>query len=75
VLTQSPPTRDTPLEHFFGDDFWSASDKLNLLKRHADAHEIADAVLFLISEQNSYITGQIFTHQRRNGFDLMGYAG
>jgi NAD(P)-dependent dehydrogenase (short-subunit alcohol dehydrogenase family) len=50
---------DTPLGHNLGADFWTASDQRTLLKRHADAHEIADAVLFLVSGRSTYITGQV----------------
>ena len=50
---------DTPLGHSLGADFWASSDQRTLLKRHADAHEIADAVLFLVSERSTYITGQV----------------
>jgi NAD(P)-dependent dehydrogenase (short-subunit alcohol dehydrogenase family) len=50
---------DTPLGHNLGADFWAESDKTTLLKRHADAHEIADSVLFLVSSRSSYITGQV----------------
>jgi NAD(P)-dependent dehydrogenase (short-subunit alcohol dehydrogenase family) len=50
---------DTPLGHSLGADFWAESDKRTLLKRHAAAHEIADAVLFLVSNRSTYITGQV----------------
>jgi len=50
---------DTPLGHSLGADFWASSDQKTLLKRHADAHEIADAVLFLVSGRSTYITGQV----------------
>ena len=50
---------DTPLGHNLGADFWAQSDQRTLLKRHASAHEIADSVLFLVSESSTYITGQV----------------
>jgi NAD(P)-dependent dehydrogenase (short-subunit alcohol dehydrogenase family) len=50
---------DTPLGHALGSDFWAQSDQRTLLKRHADAHEIADVALFLVSDQSTYITGQV----------------
>jgi NAD(P)-dependent dehydrogenase (short-subunit alcohol dehydrogenase family) len=50
---------DTPLGRNLGAEFWAESDKRTLLKRHAAAHEIADAVLFLVSSRSAYITGQV----------------
>jgi 3-oxoacyl-[acyl-carrier protein] reductase len=59
---------DTPLGHSLGAEFWAESDKRTLLKRHADAHEIADAVLFLVSNRSTYITGQVL--RVNGGMDL-----
>jgi len=59
---------DTPLSHNLGADFWAKTDERTLLKRHADAHEIADAVLFLVSSRSTYITGQIL--RVNGGMDL-----
>lgn len=50
---------DTPLGHNLGADFWAESDNRTLLKRHGSAHEVADAVLFLVSSRSEYITGQV----------------
>jgi 3-oxoacyl-[acyl-carrier protein] reductase len=50
---------DTPLGHTLGGQFWAEIDRRTLLKRHAGAHEIADAVLFLVSDRNTYTTGQV----------------
>jgi len=59
---------DTPLGHSLGADFWAESDRRTLLKRHADAHEIADVALFLVSGRSSYITGQVI--RANAGMDL-----
>jgi 3-oxoacyl-[acyl-carrier protein] reductase len=59
---------DTPLGHNLGAEFWAKNDERTLLKRHADAHEIADAVLFLVSSRSTYITGQ--TLRVNGGMDL-----
>jgi 3-oxoacyl-[acyl-carrier protein] reductase len=59
---------DTPLSHSLGHDFWVKTDERTLLRRHADAHEIADTVLFLVSDRSSYITGQ--TIRVNGGLDL-----
>ena len=59
---------DTPLGHALGADFWADSDRRTLLKRHADAHEIADVALFLVSGRSTYITGQVI--RANAGMDL-----
>lgn len=53
-----PGPIDTPGAHALGDEFWVSAERKTLLQRHASAHEIADAILFLVSDQSSYITGQ-----------------
>ena len=52
-----PGPIDTPLSHSFGEDFWYSQEERPLLKRHASAKEVADAVLFLVSDRSTYITG------------------
>ena len=52
-----PGPIDTPLSHSFGEDFWNSQEERPLLKRHASAKEVADAVLFLASDRSTYITG------------------
>ena len=52
-----PGPIDTPLSHSFGEDFWNSQEERPLLKRHASAKEVADAVLFLVSDRSTYITG------------------
>ena len=55
----APGPIDTPMGHSFGDEFWKATEQKTLLKRHASASEIADSILFLVSDQSSYITGHV----------------
>ncbi len=55
----APGAVDTPLAHTLSQGFWNSIDERTLLKRHAAPHEIADAILFLVSDSSSYITGQV----------------
>jgi len=55
----APGPVDTPLSHSLGRDFWDSIEQRTLLKRHASAKEIADAVLFLVTDHSTYITGQV----------------
>jgi len=55
----TPGPVDTPGAHDLGDDFWAATEKKTLLKRHGSSHELADAILYLVSDRSSYITGQV----------------
>lgn len=53
-----PGPIDTPGAHDLGMEFWAATEKKTLLRRHATPHEVADAILYLVSDRSSYITGQ-----------------
>ena len=55
----SPGTTDTPLTDSFGPELASAFVANCVLKRKGDAGEVADAVLFLVSERATYITGHV----------------
>jgi 3-oxoacyl-[acyl-carrier protein] reductase len=55
----APGPMDTPMSHTFDPRFWEATEQKTLLKRHAEATEVADAVLFLASNRSTYITGQV----------------
>jgi 3-oxoacyl-[acyl-carrier protein] reductase len=55
----APGPIDTPLSHALGEQFWESSERQTLLKRHGSAYEIADVVLFLVSDRASFITGQV----------------
>ena len=55
----APGPVDTPLAHALGRDFWDSAEQRTLLKRHASPGEIADAVLFLVTDRSAYITGQV----------------
>ncbi len=52
-----PGPIDTPLSRSFGEEFWVSQQEKPLLKRHASPKEVADAVLFLVSDRSTYITG------------------
>jgi 3-oxoacyl-[acyl-carrier protein] reductase len=54
----APGPVDTPGAHDLGDEFWTATEQKTLLKRHGSALELADAILYLVSDRSSYITGQ-----------------
>ena len=55
----APGPIDTPMAHSLGSDFWAAAEQKTLLKRHGSAGEVADAVLFLVTDRSTYITGQV----------------
>jgi 3-oxoacyl-[acyl-carrier protein] reductase len=55
----APGPIDTPLAHALGRDFWNSAEARTLLKRHGACVEVADTVLFLVSDASSYITGQV----------------
>jgi 3-oxoacyl-[acyl-carrier protein] reductase len=55
----APGPMDTPMSHSFDPRFWESTEQKTLLKRHAEATEVADAVLFLVSNRSTYITGQV----------------
>jgi 3-oxoacyl-[acyl-carrier protein] reductase len=55
----TPGPVDTPLSTSLGREFWRSSEQNTLLKRHASAREVADAVLFLVSDRSTYVTGQV----------------
>jgi NAD(P)-dependent dehydrogenase (short-subunit alcohol dehydrogenase family) len=55
----APGPIDTPMGHKFDPKYWEATEQRTLLKRHAAATEVADAILFLVSDRSSYITGHV----------------
>lgn len=55
----APGPMDTPLSRSFGPDYWASQEQRPLLKRHASAREVADTVLFLVSDRSTYITGEV----------------
>jgi 3-oxoacyl-[acyl-carrier protein] reductase len=55
----TPGPIDTPGAHDLGERFWVATENKTLLKRHGAPRELADAVLYLVSDRSSYITGQV----------------
>ena len=55
----APGPIDTPMGHSFDPRFWEATEQRTLLKRHAAATEVADAILFLVSDRSTYITGHV----------------
>jgi 3-oxoacyl-[acyl-carrier protein] reductase len=54
----APGPIDTPGAHALGVEFWDAAESKTLLKRHGSPEEIAETILFLVSDRSSYITGQ-----------------
>jgi len=54
----SPGTIDTPLTDSFSPSIQAAFKANCAMKRRGDAKEIADAVLFLVSDRATYITGE-----------------
>ena len=55
----APGPIDTPMSRNFGSKYWEAAEQSTLLKRHAAATEVADAILFLVSDRSTYITGHV----------------
>lgn len=60
VNTVAPGLIDTPLTDTTGEDP-SLTIDYSIIKRIGKPEEIADAVLFLLSDKSSYITGQVLT--------------
>jgi 3-oxoacyl-[acyl-carrier protein] reductase len=63
VNSLNPGIVDTPMLQSFvakqpdKEAFWAALETLQLLKRVASAEELANAALFLASDEASYVTG------------------
>ena len=57
VNTIAPGSIDTPILESFGKEEAEAYANRSLLKRHGKPSELADAVLFLVSDASTYITG------------------
>ena len=53
----SPGTIDTPLTKSFGAGIQDAFRKNGVMKRQGDPKEVADAVLYLVSDRATYVTG------------------
>ena len=53
----SPGTIDTPLTKSFGADIEDAFKSNCVMKRQGDPKEVADAVLYLVSDRATYVTG------------------
>ncbi len=57
VNAVAPGSIDTPMTATFGEDGARQLREASLLKRQAAASELADTILFLVSDHSSYITG------------------
>ena len=55
----APGPMDTPMSRSLGPEHWHQTEQKTLLKRHAEATEVADAILFLVSDRSSYVTGHV----------------
>ncbi len=53
----APGSIDTPMLDSFGHDARINYAKVSMLKRHGTPRELAEAVLFLVSDSSTYITG------------------
>lgn len=54
----SPGTTDTPMTDSFGSAIKKSLAKTNVMGRRGNPEEIADAVLYLVSDRAGFITGQ-----------------
>jgi len=57
VNAVAPGSVDTPMTGSFGEDGARQLREAALLKRQATPEELADTILFLVSDQSSYVTG------------------
>ena len=55
----APGPIDTPMGRSYSPEYWKATEEKTLLKRHAAATEMADAILYLASDRSSYVTGEV----------------
>ena len=53
----APGTIDTPMTAGFGEEGARVLREASLLKRQATPEELADTILFLVSDQSTYVTG------------------